>query len=231
MAGLSDLAASMLAASQGRLEVVANNVSNIGTPGFRSRRIFQQVMDGRQALPVVSARQGAAAANAPLKVTGNPLDIAITGGGALLLREGDRLTPAFSGQFHRAADGRIADAAGRVLQAAGGGDLVVSGAAPVLLKDGTLLVEGQAEARIGAFALDPSDPDGLGLSAEAGLLSAEADGAALHQGMTIPSDVDLGTEMVEMTRAARMAETGARVFQVYDDLMGRVATKLGEVGR
>lgn len=231
MAGLSDLAASMLAASQGRLEVVANNVSNIGTPGFRSRKVFQQVMDGRQALPVVSARQGGAAVDAALKITGNPLDIAITGGAALLLREGDRLVPAFSGQFHRAADGRLADATGRVLQAAGGGDLVVSGAAPVLLKDGTLLVGGQAEARIGAFALDPSDPEGHGFSADVGALPAEADGAALHQGMTIPSDVDLGTEIVEMTRAARMAETGARVFQVYDDLMGRVASKLGEVGR
>lgn len=175
--------------------------------------------------------QASSATGAALKVTGNPLDIAITGGAAMLLRDGDRLMPAVSGQFHRSADGRFVDAVGRVLQASGGGDLVVSRDAPVLLKDGIILVDGQAEARVGAFAIDPSDPEGLGLSVETGLLPAEAAAATLHQGMTIPSDVDLGTEMVEMTRAARMAETGARVFQVYDDLMGRVASKLGEVGR
>ncbi len=231
MAGITDIAASMLTSAQRRLDVTAVNVSNVGTPGFRARRAFQQVVDARQALPVTLTMPGPAPASTALKATGNPLDIAITGGGTLLLRSGDRLMPAVSAQLRRDGEGHLVDGAGRVLQAAGGGDVVVSGDAPALLKDGTILIDGQAEAKVGAFVSNQLDWEGAGDTVRMGDLPDEAVDAVIHQGMVVPSNVDPGAEMVEITRAARMAETGARIFQVYDDLLGRVASKLGEVGR
>lgn len=231
MAGFADIATSMLVSAGQRIDATAVNVSNLATPGFRARKIFQRIVDAREFLPVVSTVSSKSEASAVLKMTGNALDITVTGSGYLLLRAGNRMMPAVSVQLHRDADGRLIDAAGRVLQAAGGGDVVVSGDNPVLLKDGTLLVGGQAEVRVGAFAGNAAADGDLSMSFAAGALPEEAEGAVLRQGMIVPSNVDLGTEMVEMTRAARMAETGARVFQVYDDLIGRVASKLGEVGR
>jgi flagellar basal body rod protein FlgG len=230
MAGFVDIASGILASAQRRLDVIAVNVSNINTPGFRTRKVFQQVLDARQAMPTISTIQPNMAGDFVLKATGNPLDIAVTGSGYMLLRADDRLFPVVSAQLRRDGEGRLVDPAGRVLQASGGGDVVVSGNKPVLLKDGTIVINGQAEARIGAFVGSVAAGDTSGLPLE-GALPEEAAGVVLQQGMIVPSNVDLGAEMVEMTRAARMAETGSRVFQVYDDLLGRVASKMGEVAR
>lgn len=231
MAGISDIAESLLISSQRRIDLTSVNVSNINTPGFRSQRAFQRIVDARQALPAVLTSQMRGVEAGALKSTGNPLDIAMTGGGSMLVRSGERLVPVVSGQFHRDADGRLVDGGGHALQASGGGDVVVSGDAPVLLKDGTILINGQAESRIGAFLASSAISEGVGPSAAAGILPDHAEDAVLHQGVIIPSNVDVGAEMVEITRAARAAETGARIFQIYDDLIARVASKLGEVGR
>lgn len=231
MAGLADMAASMLVSAQNRLEVISGNVSNLNSPGFRSRKVFQRILDARDYVPVVVGASPEAVPASALKATANPLDIAITGTGTMLLRAGGRLVPVVSAQLHRDGEGRLVDAAGRALQGAGGGDIVLSDDQVTVLKDGTMLVGGQAEARIGAFSVDRVAEAGLGGNIALQAIPEEAEGAVLHQGTVVPSNVDLGAEMVEMTKASRIAETGARVFQIHDDLIGRVVSKLGEVGR
>jgi flagellar basal-body rod protein FlgG len=49
--------------------------------------------------------------------------------------------------------------------------------------------------------------------------------------MVEASNVSLGDEMVGMMQALRQAESGARLVQVYDDLMGRAITSFGQSGR
>lgn len=229
MAGLSELAASMLVSAQQRLDVTAANVSNINTPGYRSRKAFQRALDARQFMPSIEVGRPENLKDPALKKTGNPLDMAVTGSGSLLVRSGEALVPTVSGQFSRDSDGRLLDPSGRALQAHGGGDLRLSGDAPVLLPDGTLLIDGQAEARVGTFAVSSQDIGETGLETET--IPDPADGAVLHQGMIVPSNVDLADEMVEITRASQMAQTGARIIQIYDDLMGRVASRFAEGAR
>lgn len=229
MSGFSDLAASMLVSAQQRLEITALNVSNLSTPGYLSRKAFQRVMDVRQTAPTISVVRPDNPKASALKATGNPLDLAVTGGGVLLVRSGGALVPIIAGQFSRDGDGRLVDANGRVLQAFGGGDLKLSSDNPVVLQDGTVLVDGQPEARVGAFVASAEGFDGR--DPNLGNLPDAAEEAVLHQGMTVPSNVDLASEMVEITKAAQMAQTGARLFQIYDDLIGRVASKAAEAGR
>lgn len=231
MAGLVDIAASMLVSAQNRLDIISGNVSNLNSPGFRSRKVFQRILDGRDYVPVVVGSSMGAVPASTLKATGNPLDIAITGPGVMLLRAGDRLAPVVSTQLRRDEGGRLVDVTGRALQGAGGGDIVLSDDQVTVLKDGTMLVGGQAEARIGVFSVDRAIEADLGADADLQEIPEEVEGAVLHQGMVVPSNVDLGSEMVEMTKASRIAETGARVFQIHDDLIGRLVSKLGEVGR
>lgn len=64
-----------------------------------------------------------------------------------------------------------------------------------------------------------------------GQIPEEIADPVVRQGFVTPSQVDTATEMVDLTRAGRLAETGAKIFQIYDDLAGRVATKLGEIAR
>lgn len=231
VAGLAEIAASMLVSAQRRLDVISGNVSNINSAGFRSRRVYQQVLDAREGMPTVFGASPQGASASALRSTGNALDIAITGGGAMLVRSGNRLVPVISAQLHRDREGRLVDGAGRALQAAGGGDIVLSDDQATLLKDGTMIVGGQPVARVGSFAVDPSIDPVRGIDAEITVMPDVAEESVLHQGVIVPSNVDLGTEMVEMTRASRMAETGARVFQLHDDLIGRVASKMSEAVR
>jgi flagellar basal-body rod protein FlgF len=233
MAGLAELATVMMASAQRRIEVTASNISNINTPGFRSQKVFQQVLDERQTAPVTTLAIPRRTDQPAFKQTGNPLDLAVSGSASLLLRAGDRLIGVSSAQLRRDSEGRLADSLGRILQAAGGGDIVISANNPVILKDGTMLVGGQPEARVGMFA-STSEVGGEGNvdhGISAGSLPDIADDAVLHQGMVVPSDVDLASEMVDLTHAGRTAETGAKLFQIYDDLLGRVATKMGEIGQ
>ncbi|ARR56342.1 hypothetical protein HY78_24230 [Rhizorhabdus wittichii DC-6] len=179
----------------------------------------------RDAIPVDRIAMVQQAQARALKATGNALDIATDGGGTLLFRVGDVFRTASSAQLHRDADGRLVDSAGGALQAAGGGDLVVDSGTPTILRDGTILVEGQAVGRIGVFDAVSSEDDMISL------LPDTIEDAVVHQGYLTPSEVDSATEMVELTKAGRLAETGARMFQIYDDLSGRVASKLGELAR
>lgn len=229
MAGLAELAAVMMDAAQRRLEVTANNVGNLNTPGFRAKRLFQHVVDARRALPVLDTAFARRPAQAALKSTGNSLDIAVAGRAILLLREGDGLFPAVTAQLRRDGEGRLVDGAGRALQAAGGGDLIVGHGAVALLNDGTVLVNGQPEARIGLFAGSVEDFAEPGPLADA--LPEIAEDAMLHQGMIIPSDVDLAVEMIDMTSAGRTAESGARIFQLADELLGKASSALGDIRR
>jgi flagellar basal-body rod protein FlgG len=45
--------------------------------------------------------------------------------------------------------------------------------------------------------------------------------------MVEASNVNLAEEMVSMMEVMRQAETGARLVQTYDDLMGKVVQTLG----
>ena len=58
-----------------------------------------------------------------------------------------------------------------------------------------------------------------------------ATGATLRQGMVENSNVSIGDEMVAMTAAVRQTETGARLVQIYDDLLGRAISSFGQGGR
>lgn len=220
VAGLTELAAVMMDAAQRRIDVTAGNIGNLNTPGFRAKRVFQHVLDDRLATPVTST--GEAAQGQPaLKATGNPLDIAATGG-AIVLRIGDSLVSASSAQLRRGEDGQLIAAAGGVLQAAGGGDVIVGRGVLAILRDGTVLIDGQPEARIGLFAAG---------EARGGILPDPAEDGVLHQGMLTASNVDLAAEMIDLTQAGRMAEAGAKLFQIGDELLGKVASTVGDMRR
>lgn len=105
--------------------------------------------------------------------------------------------------------------------------MVVSASNPQILRDGILLVDGQPEGRVGLFAVEPSELIGNMLPDARALVPAED--AVLHQGMITTSDVDLSSEMVGLTKASRMAETGARMFKMYDELLSSAASRLGNL--
>lgn len=219
MPGLAEIAATMMIGAEQRIDIAAGNVSNLNTPGYRARRIFAETLETRAGLPVSRTMLARPKQDLAMTKTGAPFDFATDAGSLLALRAPDGLVFSRSAQLQRDGEGRLIDGQGRVLQGADGADLVVSQGTAKVLGDGTVLVDGQPEGRIGLF--DPASVDaGRPETAEAG---------QVHQGTVVGSDVELGDEMLELNKSSRMAETGAKLFQLYDDLLARTASQLGSI--
>lgn len=169
-----------------------------------------------------------------LTSTGRKLDLAIGGPGYFQLRSGDRMVYSRQGNFALDADGRVVTPQGYVLQQAGGGDLVLEKGDVSIALDGTILDGDKAAGRISVF--QPADDakitalDGSLFMMDSGVVS-ELPNASLRQGSLESSNVSLGDEMVSMMAALRGAETGAKLVQIYDDLMGKAISTFGQTGR
>ncbi len=234
MSGLIDSASAILGASESRLEVTARNVSNISTPGFKRNIGFSKVLNSVQdkIWQQIGVRRDFS--QGTLSASANPLDIAIDGAGFFQLRAIQGMVYSRQGQFSRAADGTVVSPQGYVLQQAGGGDLVLGSAEVSILQDGTVLDSGVPVARLAVFAAaDPAALQPVGETAftlPGGAMDVVPD-AVLRQGMVENSNVAIGDEMVTMMTALRQSESGARLVQIYDDLLGRALQTLGQSGK
>lgn len=126
---------SRLALQTRATEVLAHNVANADTPGFRAQRpVFAQFISQQGAAPPggrpVAYVQDRATWRemeaAPVQATGNPLDVAISGEGffAVETSRGERFTRA--GRFSIGADGRIVDMEGNAVMGAEGNAIAIS---------------------------------------------------------------------------------------------------------
>ncbi|WP_448661568.1 flagellar hook-basal body protein [Sphingomonas sp. CJ20] len=233
MSGLVEAATAILSASARKLEVAAHNVANISTPGFKRKVGFSQLLraeDGSSA-PSSEVMVQRSFAQGNLTETRNSFDLAISGEGFFALRAGDRVVYSRQGQFTRSADGTLVSPQGYVLQQQGGGDLVLDRASAAIQQDGTVLDDGRPVARIELFATpDPSALQSVGeshFSAGVALMEPVRD-PVIRQGMVESSNVEMGDEMIAMMAALRQSEGGARLVQVYDDLIGRAISSLGQ---
>jgi flagellar basal-body rod protein FlgG len=232
MADVLESASAIMRSSERRVEVVSNNVANVSTPGFRRQVSFVDVTAslgaGGANLPVISTRLDESSGK--LESSGHSLDLAISGEGFFQLQAGEATLYSRNGQFRRLEDGRVANAQGHILQQADGGDLVLDSAAVEILADGTVIDGERPVARIALFL-----PESDGAVQSVSGSSFSIDGAVreveepqLRQGMVEGSNVVLGDEMVTMMAALRQAESGARLATLYDELMGRAITTLGQ---
>jgi len=160
--------------------------------------------------------------------------MAISGPGFFRVRNESGIFYTREGHFQLKADGTVTTPNGFVLQQADGNDLILDGTDVEILPDGMVMDDGRPVGQIGVFA--PTEAvrmtpiaGSLFTADERGMEASR--GGQLRQGMVEGSNVDLGEEMVTMMTAVRDAESGARLIQVYDDLIGRAITTFGQGAR
>lgn len=217
------------------MQVIANNIANISTTGFRREGvIFSEYVRRVEDAPSLSFASGSARnvdlRQAGLSQTGGSFDFAIQGEGFFLVEtpDGQRLTRA--GAFTPDAEGILVNYDGyRLLDEGGAPIFVPPDAGGVALgRDGTLSAGGDPIARLGLWR--PTDP--LSLQHQGGTLFVAdgvepAEGAVLMQGFLEESNVDPISEIARMISVQRAYELGQGFLEKEDERMRGVIQVLG----
>jgi flagellar basal-body rod protein FlgF len=218
------------------MEVLAHNIANISTTGFRREGVvFSEYVNRLEGEPSLSMATASARnvdlTQAGLSQTGGIFDFAIQGDGFFLIEtpQGERLTR--SGAFTPSAEGELVTPDGYRLLDAGGAPVVVppDARAVGLGRDGTLSADGVAVARVGLW--QPSDP--LTLTHVAGTMFAAssgvepADAGEMMQGMLEDSNVQPVVEVARMIAVQRAYEMGQTFLDREDARIRGVIQTLG----
>lgn len=204
---------------QRQMSVVANNIANLTTPGFRAENmVFVEHLKATEPREKVRFVQDIATVHdlrpGPLSNTDNPLDLAIQGEGyfAVETPEGERYSRA--GAFTLDADGQIVTANGFTLQSEDGGALVVPPDAGdiVVADDGTVSTE---QGILGRVKLVRFDNDYALKREESGLYNAAGQPALpvenprVQQGKIELSNVAGVVEMTKLIATTRSYQAAA----------------------
>jgi len=242
MENISTVALSRLVAQSHDLEVMATNLANANTPGFHAERTQFTAWFAREPAsaeppgggPVSYAQEGATYRDATpgaMKVTGNPLDLAIgdpDGWFTVATPNGPRLTRA--GQFQLDANGQVVTAQGYPLLDANGRPLQTqpSDTRLKVTGDGTLASENGPIGRIGVVTV----ADANTLVAEGGALfraSQPTQPSAqprLVQGAVEGSNVQPVIEVARMMSQLREYQLAAQMVQGESDRQSGAIDKI-----
>lgn len=251
-------AASGMDAQQTKLDVTANNIANVGTSGFKKTEVrfedllYQTNASAGAATSSLSRRPTATQVGlgvrvggtarlqtqGDMKVTGNPLDIAIEGDGFFPIampNGGTAYTRA--GNFDIDQEGRIVTSSGHALM----GDINIPSDAEQIniSQDGLITVKVSTQAELmevgkiqvvtftnpagleamGHNLLRESQSSGVPVVVQPG----EAGTGGLTQGSLEMSNVKVVEEMIDLISGQRAYEVNSRVVRAADEMLQQAA--------
>jgi len=210
------------------MQVVANNIANISTTGFRGEGVIfaehvarLEGASGGGLSMAHAAGRNIRLAQGEITPTGGDFDFAIEGDGFFLLQtpEGEALTRA--GHFMPNAAGELVNPDGHLLLDAGGAPVFVppDSGNVVLARDGTLSADGRPITQIGLWQpLDPNDLrhlDGARFVADGGVQPMFE--ATILQGFVESSNVDPVMQIARMIEVQRAYELGQGFLEREDE--------------
>lgn len=245
-------------AAMKRLDVIASNLANASTNGFKQDRLaFESVLAGNKNPPAVPPARTADPvllqerlftdhSSGALVQTGNSLDVALQGDGFFAVRTPDGVAYTRQGSFRLSSDGTLVTANGYpVLSKAGdrpedGQPIIIDvagqagGGKPVVDSQGGITLNGEPVANLAVFDF----PKPYQLTKAAGTLFFAGEGATpqvasplttVAQGSLEQSNVNSIAEMVQMVEASRFFETCQRVVRNFDDMAAKAVNDLARV--
>ncbi|MGN0505268.1 MAG: flagellar hook-basal body protein [Lachnospiraceae bacterium] len=240
---------------QKRLDVIANNIANAATTGYKQEGVTSQSFDDLLTIKVrdysartdekigsmsLGVKVGEVYTNhkqGSMRVTGNTYDLAIDGDGFFQMKVTDsagrdhiRYTRA--GNFTITKEGYVTDADGNHLQGESGDLQVPTDATIVFDTDGTVYANGEAIDKV--VIVDFEDYNYLKKYADTmyepvdGATQTEATGA-LRQGVLEQSNVNVVQEMTQMIAITRAYEANQKVVQTMDSTLDQAVNSVGRV--
>jgi len=222
-----------------QLEITANNLSNVNTPGFKQARYFSNILDdlinrnpeqgiynGQLRL---EERQKIDLSQGILEKTDNPLDFGLDGEGFFVVQgaQGEEYTR--NGKFSRDASGYLVTS---------NGTQVLGESGPIVLPEGSVEVSKSGDIMVDGLPIDRfrivqvADPDQITRLGNSQLtfpaIEDGIDSGTIHQGYLEMSNAEPIESMNEIISLQREFESNQRMLRTLDE-MDRLASN--DVGR
>tara|TARA_B110000003_G_C16651350_1_gene534275 strand:+ start:3338 stop:4087 length:750 start_codon:yes stop_codon:yes gene_type:complete len=225
--------ASHLSALEHWQSVAAHNLANSSMPGFQGSAFsveavqpgsFATELNGQAVRHLLQGQSARSMSSGEVKITGNPNDLAIQGPGYFSIRdEAGEINYTRNGEFHADATGRLVNAQGFPLLAAGAPiQINVQDGPFTVAQDGTVSQNGQQLAQISLYTFD--NPEALSGSIGSAMVDPEQKAMprilpnpVINQGQLEMSNVVPMREMISMIELSRAYEIAQKSIQSADE--------------
>lgn len=222
-------AASGLVAQTVKQDIIANNIANAQTPGFKRQRVvamsFAQALEQQAAslkfrerppypdsparTPIVSAGEAVDPTQGHIRETGNRLEFALEGEGAFEISTPQGIRHTRNGRFQVNTAGELCTADGAKVQGQSGTIYVPQGEWSVG-KDGTITTE-----------TGPVD--------KIRIVGSTNGNTSVLQGYLEESNLNIVSEMVQMIANMRSYEANQKVVSSVDQTLDKLINEAGRV--
>lgn len=226
---------------QRRMDVAANNLANINTSGFKTDTLLIEEVNQTEAHAEENPSQIRFVRDvgimhgmdqAPIAMTGNPLDVAIEGDGFFMIEGmGGETQYTRDGAFSLAGDGRLVTSDGRAVLNSGGAPIVLDpqGESPSIGRDGVIRVAGVEAGRIGVASF--AAPGALSKVGD-NLWDAQGQQPGAFEGVIVQgalegSNVRPVIELTRLIEISRAYASAARIVSSADELRRSAIQQLG----
>lgn len=230
-----------------QMDIVANNIANADTAGFKVEQLviktdpkpLRDPAGGPRSINyVVDESLARDYAQGGLTTTGNPLDVAIEGDAFFTVNtaRGPRYTR--DGRFSLDSEGRLVTKQGDAVQGEGGDIVVDTTKGPISISDDGIISQAtpQGTERVGKLGVVRFD-DRTGLLKEgdglyrnvSNVTPQPATDALIHQGQVEDSNVQPIVQMTDMLEITRAYERIAKMVDQTQDLDRQSIQRLGRV--
>lgn len=245
-------AANGMVSIEDRQSVLANNIANASTPGFKrqipvQKGFYEAFFAETQRSARFNLERGPGGGptlnetfsdfgDGILTTTGNALDVGLVGPAFMVVEtpQGDRYTR--DGKFAVNVDGELVNSQGFRVLDTGGGPIRVDGAIVEIDPDGNVTADGQVAGTLQLVEFE--DPhmlnrEGLTLwsaSQEALQRSGPAENTIVAGHSLELSNVQIPNEISQMMLALRAYGANQQVIQAIDETVGRLIDQVGAPG-
>lgn len=222
-----------------QLTMVANNIANVNTPGFRAEATtFESVLSRTGRVPVAFAGSGKAFLTrepGPLTPTGNALDVAVKGDGWIAIQTAAGVRYSRDGRLTMTDMGDLQTINGLPVLDEGGAPLAVNpaGGEVAIASDGTVSQDGAIVGVIGLFRiaagadLHRATDGSVAVAANAVEPVADFVNSGVVQGYVEGANVSPVVEMTRLIDAQRSFEYAASATSSLSNELQQVIRDLG----
>jgi flagellar basal body rod protein FlgG len=242
MDALTGAAASGLRARMESLDMLANNLANTETGGYKTDREFYSLYvspdaagDAPAGMPVIE-RPWTDFSQGVIRPTGNPLDFALSGKGFFAVDGPSGPLYTRQGAFRMSPAGVLVTGEGYPVRLAGGRRLQTTSPAPLeVAADGSVSQQGQplGKLEVAGFA-DPSALAKQGnsyyLPADPSLQPTAAAGIEIQQGKLEGSNVATAESAVRLVNVLRQFEMLHKAVTIGDEMNKKATQEVARVG-